>query len=239
MSNQQAVALQEELCGLDPLDILTAVHERLGGRLALASSLGPEDQVLLHMASKAVPSLRVFTLDTGRLHPHTYDLLRESQSRYGMRIDVYFPDAAEVEEMVRLHGIDLFRDSVAARKRCCEVRKVRPLQRALHGLDAWVTGLRSEQSPTRESIEVIGWDEANGLLRISPLASWAEHDVWAYIREHDVPVNALHEQGFRSIGCAPCTRATLPGEDVRAGRWWWETAEHKECGLHAKPAGDS
>jgi phosphoadenosine phosphosulfate reductase len=151
-----------------------------------------------------------------------------------MPVEVYFPEAEDVEDMVCLNGINLFRESVAARKRCCEVRKIRPLQRALAGLDAWICGLRADQSPTRGGLSPIDWDEANGLVRIAPLAPWSEDDVWEYVRAHNVPVNALHDEGFRSIGCAPCTRATEPGEDVRAGRWWWESPEHKECGLHAR-----
>lgn len=239
MPNRNIVALRDQLDGLSPQEVLAAVLARFGDKIALASSLGPEDQVLLHMAAASAPSLRAFTLDTGRLNPETYDVLRRSCERYGRSIDVYFPDATDVEEMVRVHGIDLFRDSVAARKRCCDVRKVRPLRRALAGLDAWVTGLRADQSPTRDALQVVDWDDANQLIRIAPLASWTEDDVWSYIREHDVPVNALHAQGYRSIGCAPCTRPTLPGEDVRAGRWSWESPEHKECGLHAGHGSDS
>lgn len=235
MPSDEIVELRDRVRSLSPADVPAWALSTYGDKVALASSLGPEDQVLLHMAASGAPGLRAFTLDTGRLFPETYDVVRASAGRYPtVRLDVYFPEAADVEQMVNTHGIDLFRDSVAARKRCCEVRKVRPLRRALEGLDAWITGLRAEQSPTRDSLEVVDWDEANGLVRIAPLASWTEDDVWGYIREHDIPVNALHAQGFRSIGCAPCTRATLPGEEVRAGRWWWESPEHKECGLHAR-----
>ncbi|MCL5887728.1 MAG: phosphoadenylyl-sulfate reductase [Actinobacteria bacterium] len=225
--------LGSQVRSLPPAEVLQWAQDRYGDRVAIASSLGPEDQVLLHMAASIEPGPRVFTLDTGRLFPETYDVIRESVERYGMPIEVMFPDTSDVEEMVRAHGVDLFRDSVAARKLCCDVRKVRPLKRALADMDAWITGLRAGQSPTREALEVLSWDETNGLLRIAPLASWTEEDVWTYIRAHDVPVSALHARGFRSIGCAPCTRATFPGEDVRDGRWWWESPEHKECGLHA------
>lgn len=236
MRREQLDLLRYETRGCSPVDLVAWALERYGDRVVLASSFGPEDQVLLDMAATCAPGVRVFTLDTGRLFPETYDLIRESVEHYGIQVGVLFPDTSDVEEMVRAHGIDLFRDSVAARKRCCEVRKVRPLRRALAGTSAWITGLRADQSPTRETLEVLDWDEANGLLRIAPLAAWTEDDVWAYIRKHDVPVNALHARGFRSIGCAPCTRATLPDEDVRAGRWWWESPEHKECGLHARAA---
>jgi phosphoadenosine phosphosulfate reductase len=177
-------------------------------------------------------AIPVFTLDTGRLFPETYELIARTSERY-VPVRVYFPDATEVEEMVVAHGIDLFRDSVAARKRCCEVRKVRPLRRAQAGLEAWACGLRSGQGATRKHVDVVEWDEAAALVKINPLASWSEDDVWAYAREHDVVYNPLHDSGFPSIGCAPCTRAIEPGEDVRAGRWWWESAEQRECGLHA------
>lgn len=240
MRTRDIETLRDEVRGISTAQVIGWAAQRFGCEVALASSLGPEDQVLLHMAASDAPGLRAFTLDTGRLFPETYDVIRASAERYPtVQLDVYFPESADVEQMVRTHGIDLFRDSVAARKRCCEIRKVRPLKRALAGLDAWITGLRAEQSPTRDALEVVDWDEANGLIRIAPLASWTEDDVWAYIRKHDVPVNALHAQGFRSIGCAPCTRATLPGEDVRAGRWWWESPEHKECGLHARSASEA
>lgn len=235
MLQHRVERLRDEIAGLGPAQVLEWALRHFDEKVALASSLGPEDQVLLDMAATSAPGLRVFTLDTGRLFPETYDVIRASAERYpAMPIAIYLPDANDVEQMVRTHGIDLFRDSVAARKHCCDIRKVRPLRRALSGLDAWITGLRAEQSPTRDSLEVVDWDEANGLIRIAPLAAWTEDDVWAYIHERAVPVNALHARGFRSIGCAPCTRTTLPGEDVRAGRWWWESPEHKECGLHAR-----
>ena len=227
-------AWNDELSGATPEEVLSWAAATFSGTVALASSLGAEDQVLTAMIARERLPIGVFTLDTGRLFPETYELIAATTRVLGVPVDVYFPDAADVEEMVRLHGIDLFRDSVATRKRCCDVRKVQPLRRAQAGLEAWVCGLRSGQGATREQVAVVEWDAAAGLVKINPLASWSEEQVWAYVRANDVPVNPLHDAGMPSIGCAPCTRAVEPGEDVRAGRWWWESAEHRECGLHAR-----
>lgn len=227
-------AWNDELSGATTEEVLRWAVATFPGTVALASSLGAEDQALTAMIATERLPIRVFTLDTGRLFPETYELIAATTRKLGLPVDVYFPDAADVEEMVRLHGIDLFRDSVAARKRCCEVRKVRPLRRAQAGLEAWVCGLRSGQGATREQVAVVEWDDASGLVKINPLASWSEEQVWEYVRANDVPYNPLHDAGMPSIGCAPCTRAIEPGEDVRAGRWWWESAEHRECGLHAR-----
>ncbi|OPY68795.1 MAG: Thioredoxin-dependent 5'-adenylylsulfate reductase [Syntrophorhabdaceae bacterium PtaU1.Bin034] len=203
-----------------------------GDRIALASSLGAEDQVLTHMVASIKPDARIFILDTGRFHPETYDLIDQTMKRYGIRYQILFPATRDVEEMESLYGPNLFYESIENRKKCCAIRKVKPLRRILSTLDTWITGLRKDQAVTRGTIEKIEWDEANGLIKLNPLADWSEKDVWDYIRKHDIPYNTLHDQGFPSIGCAPCTRAVLPGEDVRAGRWWWETPEQKECGLH-------
>ena len=204
-----------------------------GPSVALASSLGAEDQVLTHMLLSLEPGARIFVLDTGRLHPATYDLMERTRKRYGMRYDVFFPEAADVEEMESRHGPNLFYESVENRRSCCYVRKVKPLRRALASLGAWITGLRKEQTPTRGGLEVVEWDETNGgLFKINPLADWTEAQVWEYIRRHGVPYNTLHDRGFPSIGCAPCTRSVAVGEDIRAGRWWWEAPDKKECGLH-------
>lgn len=221
------------LAGASAEEVLRWATATFPDRLALASSLGVEDQVLTAMIAEAQLPIRIFTLDTGRLFPETYKLVAETTRRYGVPIDVYVPDAADVESMVAAHGMDLFRDSVAARKLCCNVRKVRPLRRAQAGLDAWICGLRSGQAATRTSVNAVEWDEAAGLAKVNPLAAWSEDDVWSYARQHGVPYNPLHDAGYPSIGCAPCTRAVEPGEDLRAGRWWWESAEHRECGLHA------
>lgn len=204
------------------------------GRLAVASSLGAEDQVLTDIALRVDPSIRIFTLDTGRLFPETYDLMQRTAAKYGFSFDVRFPDSADVEPMVREHGPNLFYEGVELRKRCCFVRKVKPLRRALAGLDAWICGLRRGQSVTRTDLAPVEWDEQNDLVKINPLVDWSEEEVWSYIRDHDVPYNELHDRGFPSIGCQPCTRAVAPGEDPRSGRWWWESPEHKECGLHGK-----
>lgn len=203
-----------------------------GSRIALASSLSAEDQVLTDLVLKTKPDARIFVLDTGRLPQETYTTLSETRKHYGRNLEVYFPDTAAVEAMESELGPDLFYESVANRRYCCEVRKIRPLQRVLGTLDVWITGLRRAQAVTRANLQRIEWDEANGLLKINPLVDWDTEQVWAYIREHQLPYNPLHDQNYPSIGCAPCTRAIAPGEDLRAGRWWWEEPEHKECGLH-------
>ena len=206
-------------------------------RIALASSFGAEDVVLVDMLVRLNPSPRVFTLDTGRLPAETYDLIDAIRARYGLAIEVYFPQADAVEAMVREHGVNLFYASVEQRKRCCGVRKVEPLGRALAGLGAWITGLRREQAVTRTTVGKIEVDaDHGGIVKLNPLADWTGDQVWAYIRAHHVPYNPLHDRGYPSIGCAPCTRAVAPGEDPRAGRWWWEQPETRECGLHVGKA---
>ena len=212
--------------------LLAALLERYHGRVTLASSLGAEDQVLTHMLLAIEPRARIFVLDTGRLHQETYDLMARTMSRYGMRYEVLFPDAAAVQEMVGSEGPNLFYASVAGRKRCCEVRKVEPLGRALAGADAWITGLRRAQSPERADTPALEWDAAHAAVKANPLADWSDEQVWDYLRVHEVPYNVLHDRGFLSIGCAPCTRAVAAGEPARAGRWWWEQGTAKECGLH-------
>ena len=221
--------------------LLAALLERYHGRVTLASSLGAEDQVLTHMLLAIEPRARIFVLDTGRLHQETYDLMARTMSRYGMRYEVLFPDAAAVQEMVGSEGPNLFYASVAGRKRCCEVRKVEPLGRALAGADAWITGLRRAQSPERADTPALEWDAAHAAVKANPLADWSDEQVWDYLRAHGVPYNVLHDRGFLSIGCAPCTRAVEPGEPARAGRWWWEQGTAKECGLHVggRPAADA
>ena len=204
------------------------------GALAFANSFGAEDMVLTDLIlSNALP-ITVFSLDTGRLPAETYSLIGEVERRYGKKLEIYFPDAGAVEAFVRSHGINAFYDSVELRKACCGVRKMEPLRRALAGRKAWITGLRAAQSVTRSGLPVRETDTANGLEKLNPLSDWSETEVWAYIRINEVPYNALHDQFYPSIGCAPCTRAIAVGEDVRAGRWWWENPETKECGLHVK-----
>ena len=204
------------------------------GALAFANSFGAEDMVLTDLIlSNALP-ITVFSLDTGRLPAETYSLIGEVERRYGKKLEIYFPDAGAVEAFVRSHGINAFYDSVELRKACCGVRKMEPLRRALAGRKAWITGLRAAQSVTRAGLPVRETDTANGLEKLNPLTDWTETEVWAYIRINEVPYNALHDQFYPSIGCAPCTRAIALGEDVRAGRWWWENPETKECGLHVQ-----
>jgi phosphoadenosine phosphosulfate reductase len=204
--------------------------------VAFANSLGAEDMVLTDLIYRHVPGVEDFTLDTGRLPAETYDLLEDVRARYGRAPRIYFPRAETLEEYISSHGPNAFYSSVELRKSCCAIRKIEPLRRALRGRKAWVTGLRREQSVTRHELAVREWDAGNGLFKINPLADWSEADVWAYIRAHEVPYNKLHDRHYPSIGCAPCTRAVTQGEDVRAGRWWWELPESKECGLHLRLA---
>jgi len=227
-------AIRTETEGMTADRLLATVLDRFGDRIALASSMSCEDQVVTDMLCGISPAdeLRIFTIDTGRLPQETYDVIEATHERYGVRFKVLFPERHEVEEMVAEGGVNLFYDSVEARKRCCHVRKVIPLQRELASLDAWITGLRREQSVTRTDVERVEWDEANGLVKINPLADWSEDRVWEYIRRKNVPYNRLHDRGFPSIGCAPCTRSIAKGQDPRSGRWWWEQPEHRECGLH-------
>ncbi|MFO1324233.1 MAG: phosphoadenylyl-sulfate reductase [Burkholderiales bacterium] len=200
-----------------------------------ASSFGAEDMVVVDLIARHAPAIRVFTLDTGRLPEATLALVDRTRERYGIEVDVWFPDAARVESFVRAEGVNPFYRSVELRQACCAIRKTEPLARALAGKSAWITGLRRGQSVTRSDLAEQEFDAAHGLPKFNPLADWSEDDVWAYLRANGVPYNALHDQGYRSIGCAPCTRAVETGEDVRAGRWWWENPDHKECGLHRRP----
>ena len=203
-------------------------------RVVIVASFQAESSVLIDMAVRIRPDARVLTLDTGRLPQETYDMIESVRDRYAIEIEVVSPDANDLAEMVGSHGVNLFRQSPDLRRLCCEVRKSRPLARALQGYDAWVTGVRRQQAATRSQTPVAAPDpEHEGLTKIAPLASWTKDQVWAYIHEHDLPFHPLYERGYTSIGCAPCTRATLAGEDERAGRWWWEAEnEVKECGLH-------
>ena len=203
-----------------------------GDKIAPASSMGAEDQVVTDMLCRLTDRPRVFTLDTGRLPQETYDVIEATHNRYGLRIEMISPAAADLEALVNECGPNCFRQSVELRKRCCNVRKVLPLKRMLSGLSAWITGLRREQTVTRAELAPLAWDETFGLQKVSPLADWTTEQLWQYIRANDVPYNALHDSGYPSIGCSPCTRAVSGGEDIRAGRWWWELPAQKECGLH-------
>lgn len=216
-------------------ELLAWAIAEFGDRVALASSFGAEDVVLIDMLRGLTPAPRVFFLDTGRLHQQTYDLVDRVTARYGITIHTYVPRTEALQELVSNKGHNSFRASVEDRRQCCRVRKVEPLARALLGMDAWITGLRQEQSPTRSRLGAVETDDAHGgITKINPLAEWSEEQVWDYIRAHNVSYNELHDRGYRSIGCACCTRPVQPGEDARAGRWWWESPEHKECGLHIR-----
>lgn len=215
-------------------DVLRWALDTFSPNVSLACSFQAEESVLIDMMHRQRGSdFRVFTLDTGRLNQETYDCMDAIRDRYGVSVEVYCPDAGKVQDMVRAHGLNLFYNSVDERKLCCAVRKVEPLNRALKDLSAWMTGLRREQAVTRSDVGKVELDKDHGdIVKINPLVDWRHDQVWQYIRDHNVPFNRLHTQGYPSIGCAPCTRAVKPGDDLRAGRWWWENSETKECGLH-------
>ena len=202
---------------------------------ALASSFGAEDMVLTDLIAKDALPIAIFTLDTGRLPGETYALIDRVREHYGLPIEVHYPDARALEAYVRANGVNGFYRSVELRQRCCAIRKAAPLARALAGRSAWITGQRRAQSVTRSDLAVEEFDAQHNLPKFNPLAAWTEDDVWGYLRANDVPTNPLHARGYPSIGCAPCTRAIEPGEDIRAGRWWWEHPGHRECGLHRRP----
>jgi phosphoadenosine phosphosulfate reductase len=219
------------------LDALLASIASRHPSVKLASSLAAEDMLLTHAILSRALSIGIFSLNTGRLHAQTLGMLERVRERYGYEIEQLHPHEEAVDQYVREHGLNAFYESVELRKRCCEIRKVEPLNRALAGVDAWVTGQRREQSVTRAELHEQEQDAARGIAKYNPLADWSEADVWAYLKAFDVPVNPLHARGYPSIGCEPCTRAIRPGEDSRAGRWWWESRDTKECGLHiAAPA---
>lgn len=226
--------LNQQWDKVEPETMLRHFMEIYGDRIALSSSLSAEDQALTDMMLGINPQARIFSLDTGRLFPETYALLDKTNLHYGIKIEVFCPQTEALQEMVSTQGINLFYESIEKRHLCCQVRKLEPLSRAFRTLDAWVCGLRRSQSVTRNDMRRVEWDERHGLLKINPLIDWSEEQVWAYVREHRVPYNKLHDQGFPSIGCQPCTRAVKPGEDIRSGRWWWEDPQHRECGLHIK-----
>ena len=230
----QVIELQNLIENKTPEEIIQIFLEKFQKKIAFSSSLGAEDQVITDMISKIDKSAKIFTLDTGRVFPETYDLIDRTSRRYKMPIQIYFPEAKQVEKMVEEKGINLFFESIENRKQCCHVRKMEPLKRAFEDLDVWICGLRREQSVTRTDVQVVEWDETNGLIKLNPIVDWTEDQVWDYIKTNKVPYNRLHDKGFPSVGCQPCTRAIEEGEDTRAGRWWWENPETKECGLHAK-----
>jgi phosphoadenosine phosphosulfate reductase len=221
--------------GTIPAEILKAGIEAAGGPVSLACSFSLEDVAIIDIAHKAGLKLRVFAIDTGRLNEETCEVADALVERYRLKIDWYFPRHEDVEKLERAEGLFSFRESLDKRHACCAIRKVEPLSRALKGLAGWVTGMRREQSVTRSDLKAVEQDDMNGgIIKINPLIDWSEVLLLAYTDEHRLPKNRLYQQGYRSIGCAPCTRAVQPAEDVRAGRWWWENPENKECGLHRK-----
>ena len=234
MNKERAIELNDTLSGGNAEDLLKYIIGEFRGRIVFASSMGAEDQVLFHMIHTIEPSVPVFTLDTGRIFPETYELIERTAEKYNKEIMIFFPDKEKVERMVSEKGINLFYHSVENRKQCCQVRKNDPLKRALKDYDVWICGLRKEQSSHRSSTELIEWDEQHEMIKVNPLLEWKNDQVWSYIKGNKIPYNFLHDKGFPSIGCQPCTRAILSGEDFRSGRWWWEESDHKECGIHRK-----
>jgi len=223
--------INEKLRDATPEKVLSSMIDDFPGKVVFSTSFGPEDQVITEMISRIHKLVQIFTLDTGRMFQETYDLFQITRARYKFDIAVYFPDSSRVETMVNKFGVNLFYDSVEKRKLCCEVRKVKPLSRALKGMQVWISGRRREQSVTRSDLSLCEWDDGFGVIKVQPLFDWTEERLWDYIREFNIPYNPLHDKGFPSIGCFPCTRAILPGEDIRAGRWWWEINKNKECGI--------
>lgn len=233
----QLEKLADEFESKSAQEVLKWALDTFGTRIALASSFGAEDVAVIDMMVKVDKNrTRVFTLETGRLNQETYDVMDAIRARYSIQIEAFFPDQKEVEDMIRSKGMNLMYESVENRKLCCEIRKVHSLNRALSNLDGWITGLRKDQVATRSTTKKIEIDAVHGgILKLNPIADWSSDMVWDYIRKNNIPYNALHDKGFPSIGCEPCTRAVQPGEDPRAGRWWWENAAAKECGLHFDP----
>ena len=232
-SKEEIQSLAQQFENQPAEGVLSRALERIHPRIGLANSPQDEDMVVLDIAWRIQPQLRVFTLDTGRLHQETYDMVDRVRDRYGIQLDVLFPDAAQVETMVRAKGLNLFYESVENRHECCGIRKVNPLRKYLSGMESWVTGLRRDQWASRSDVSKIELDGGNGgILKLNPIADWTQEQLDEYVQAHKVPRHALYSQGFTSIGCLPCTRPTKPGENPRAGRWWWEQDLQKECGLH-------
>jgi phosphoadenosine phosphosulfate reductase len=219
----------------EKISVLSTLLDRIQREYApatFASSLGAEDMVVTDLIARKFPDIEIFTLDTGRLPEETHRLTQDISERYAIRLRVFVPDQQALETHLKEHGANAFYQSVDLRKACCHIRKVEPLKRALAGKRAWITGMRRDQSVSRTELKPEAYDADNGLWKFNPLADWSQPEVWEYLRQFNVPYNALHDRGYPSIGCAPCTRAITVGEDIRAGRWWWENPEGKECGLH-------
>ena len=232
MTLEQINELNNKLQEANTIEILRIVSELFYNKIAFASSLGYEDQVITHLIAEEKLPIQIFTLDTGRLFPETYELIDRTCARYQIPIQIYFPEAEVVEQMVNTEGINLFYDSIDKRKLCCKTRKTKPLARALKNLDAWITGLRREQAVTRHNMQIVEWDAMHQLIKVNPLINWTENEIVGFVKKHNIPYNKLHDKNFPSIGCQPCTRAVTEDEDIRSGRWWWENPDQKECGLH-------
>lgn len=236
MANQdKAQEINKLLEQASASEIVNYFLKNYKGEIVFSTGLGAEGQVLTDMiVDKDKDAVKIITLDTGRLFQETYDLIDRTREKYKIKINIYFPDYNKVEKMVNEKGMNLFYKSLENRKLCCHLRKTEPLKRALKGHKVWIAGLRRDQSITRINLQPVEWDEANQIIKVHPLYNWNRQDVWKYIKENNVPYNKLHDKGYPSIGCEPCTRAVKPGEDERAGRWWWEEPEKRECGLHTQ-----
>ena len=229
--------VNNELTGKSAEDILKWAFDTFKDRIVFASSFGAEDVVVIDLISKINPSAKIITIDTGRLPDETYELMEDTRKKYNVELLTYFPDKSEVENLLDEKGYYSFRESLNNRKECCRIRKINPLRRVLKDCDAWITGLRKEQSVTRKDMNIVEEDPVFGVIKVNPILDWSLDDIWKYIKKNGISYNKLHDQNYPSIGCEPCTRAIKDGEDIRAGRWWWESPEQKECGLHAKKGG--
>lgn len=236
VSADAIASLQYNSVGLGISEVLQSLATAYAGAVTFSTSFSYEDQIITDCISRSGAAISLFTLDTGRLFPETYSTWSATLQRYHLPIQAFYPDDAALQNFVTENGPNAFYNSVALRQTCCGIRKVAPLKKALAGKAVWVTGLRAEHSSNRNALQQFEWDESNNIIKYHPLLHWTTHEVKAYIQQHNVPYNVLHEKGFVSIGCAPCTRAIRPGEDFRAGRWWWEDADKKECGLHVHTA---
>jgi phosphoadenosine phosphosulfate reductase len=236
MANQdRAQEINKLLEQASALEIVNYFLKNYRGEIVFSTGLGAEGQALTDMiVDKDKDAVKIITLDTGRLFQETYDLIDRTREYYNIKINIFFPDYNKVEKMVNEKGMNLFYKSLENRKLCCHLRKTEPLKRALKGHKIWIAGLRRDQSITRINLQPVEWDEANQIIKVHPLYNWTQQDVWKYIKQNNVPYNTLHDKGYPSIGCEPCTRAVKPGEDERAGRWWWEEPEKRECGLHTQ-----
>ncbi|MGO1245150.1 MAG: phosphoadenylyl-sulfate reductase [Sphingobacterium sp.] len=224
--------IKKDIAGLDAIDIIRYIEDKFGTEAVFSTSFGIEDQVVTHLLAQAGSKASIFTLETGRLFPETYYVWNRTLEKYKLPIRAYYPNTTAVEEMVNKKGPSSFYESIDNRKECCYIRKIEPLHRAIKGFKVWITGIRADQSANREDMEAVEWDEVNNIIKIHPIFNWTLPEVDVFLNSNGIPYNPLHDKGFPSIGCQPCTRAVQPGEDFRSGRWWWEDKSKKECGLH-------